>query len=100
MRKLMFIVFVALLFISACSSEPKTEDQKAFYTLGVNLNKQLLLFNLSPEELKYVQQGMSDASAGRKLAVDPNASMQRLGELAKARMDKAAEKQKAQAKPF
>ena len=100
MRKLMFIVFVALLFIPACSPEPKTEDQKAFYALGVQINEQLLIFNLSPEELKYVQQGMSDASAGKKLAIDPKASMQKLGELAKARMAKAAEKQKALAKPF
>ena len=100
MRKLMFIVFVALLFIPACSPEPKTEDQKAFYALGVQINKQLLIFNLSPEELKYVQQGMSDASAGKKLAVDPDASMKKIGELAKARMAIAAEKQKALAKPF
>jgi FKBP-type peptidyl-prolyl cis-trans isomerase FkpA len=100
MRKLMFIVFVALLFISACSSEPKTEEQKAFYAIGVSINKQLSVFNMSPEELKYVQQGMSDAAAGKKLAVDPDASMQKIGELAKARMAKAAEKQKALAKPF
>ena len=100
MRKLMFIVFVALLFISACSSEPKTEEQKAFYAIGVQLNKQLSVFNMSPEELKYVQQGISDASAGKKLAVDPDASMKKIGELAKARMAKAAEKQKALAKPF
>jgi FKBP-type peptidyl-prolyl cis-trans isomerase FkpA len=100
MRKLMFIVFVALLFIPACSPEPKTEDQKAFYALGVSINQQLSIFNLSPEELKYVQQGMSDASAGKKLAIDPKTSMQKLGELAKARMAKAAEKQKALAKPL
>ena len=100
MRKLMFIVFVALLFISACSSEPKTEEQKAFYAIGVSINKQLSVFNMSPEELKYVQQGMSDASAGKKLAVDPDASMRKIGELAKARMAIAAEKQKALAKPF
>jgi FKBP-type peptidyl-prolyl cis-trans isomerase FkpA len=100
MRKLMFIVFVALLLISACSSEPKTEEQKAFYAIGVQLNKQLSVFNMSPEELKYVQQGMSDASAGKKLAIDPNTSMKKIGELAKARMAKAAEKQKALAKPF
>jgi len=101
MRKLMFIVLIALLFIPACSPEPKTEDQKALYALGVQINKQLLIFNLSPEELKYVQQGMSDASAGKKLAVDPDASMmKKLGELAKSRMAKATEKQKALAKPF
>ena len=100
MRKLMFIVFVALLFIPACSQEPKTEEQKAFYSLGVNINKQLSVFDMSPEELKYVQQGMSDASAGKKLAAEPDANMQKLGELAKARMAKATEKQKALAKPF
>jgi len=100
MRKLTFIVFAALLFIPACSPEPKTEDQKAFYALGVHLNKQLSVFDLSAEELKYVQQGMSDAAAGKKLAVDPDASIPKLGELAQARMAKATEKQKALAKPF
>ncbi len=100
MRKLMFIIFVALLFIPACSQEPKTEEQKAFYALGVSITKQLSVFDMSPEELKYVQQGMSDASAGKKLAAEPDANMQKLGELAKARMAKATEKQKALAKPF
>ncbi|PKN52641.1 MAG: peptidylprolyl isomerase [Deltaproteobacteria bacterium HGW-Deltaproteobacteria-13] len=100
MRKLMFIVFAALLFIPACSQEPKTDDQKAFYSLGVHLNKQISIFDLSPEELKYVQQGLSDASAGKKLAVDADANVPKLGELVKARMARAAEKQKALAKPF
>jgi FKBP-type peptidyl-prolyl cis-trans isomerase FkpA len=100
MRKLMFIVFVALLFIPACSQEPKTEEQKAFYSLGVNINKQLSVFDMSPEELKYVQKGMTDASAGTKLAAEPEANMKKLSELAKARMARTTEKQKALAKPF
>lgn len=100
MRKLMLIVFVALLFIPACSQGPKTEDQKALYALGAQISKQLSVFDLSPEELKYVQQGMSDASAGKKLAAEPSAYMQKIGALARTRMAKAAEKQKALAKPF
>ncbi len=101
MRKLMMVVFIALMAVWGCSPEaPKTEDQKAFYALGVHLNKQLSVFDLSPEELKFVQQGMSDASAGKKLAAEPEANMRKLGELAQARMAKATEKQKAQAKPF
>ncbi|MDP2854743.1 MAG: FKBP-type peptidyl-prolyl cis-trans isomerase [Smithellaceae bacterium] len=101
MRKLMIVVFIALFAVWGCSPEaPKTEDQKAFYALGAHLNKQLSVFDLSPEELKYVQQGMSDAAAGKKLATEPEANMQKLGELAQARMAKATEKQKAQAKPF
>lgn len=100
MRKLMFIILAMLLVIPACTKEPKTDEQKAFYSLGVNINKQLSVFDMTPEELKYVQQGMSDAAAGKKLAVEPEANMQKLGQLAKARMTKAAEKQKALAKPF
>ncbi|MEN6620650.1 MAG: FKBP-type peptidyl-prolyl cis-trans isomerase [Smithella sp.] len=100
MRKLMFIILAMLLVIPACTKEPKTDEQKAFYSLGVNINKQLSVFDMTLEELKYVQQGMSDAAAGKKLAAEPEANMQKLGQLAKARMTKAAEKQKAQAKPF
>jgi FKBP-type peptidyl-prolyl cis-trans isomerase FkpA len=100
MRKLMIIVFVALLAIPACSQQPKTEDQKALYALGVHLNKQLSVFDLSPEELKYVQQGMTDAAAGKKLEAEPEASMQKLGLLAQSRMLRVAEKQKELSKPF
>jgi FKBP-type peptidyl-prolyl cis-trans isomerase FkpA len=103
MRKLPFMVFVALLVIptvQAFSTEPKTEDQKVFCAMGVQINKQLSVFDLSPEELKYLQQGISDAAEGKKLAADPDAYRQKISELAKARMAKATEKQKALAKPF
>ena len=101
MRKLVVVVCIALIAIWGCSPEaPKTEDQKAFYALGVHLNKQLSVFDLSPEEFKYVQLGMSDASAGKKLAAEPEANMKKLGELAQARMQKATEKQKDLSKLF
>ena len=100
MRKLMIVVFVALLAFPACSPSPKTEDQKAFYALGVHLNKQVSIFDLSPEEWKYVQQGMSDAAAGKKLAAEPETNMQKLGLLAQSRMVRTAEKQKELSKPF
>jgi FKBP-type peptidyl-prolyl cis-trans isomerase FkpA len=104
MRKLFLVFLVALLAIAGCSPTqtpaPKTEDEKALYALGVNLNQQLSIFDLSPEELKYVQLGMADAAAGKKLAAEPEANMQKLNQLAKDRMTRTAEKQKALAKPF
>ncbi len=101
MRKLIMVVCVALVAVWGCSPQaPKTEDQKAFYALGVHLSKQLSVFDLTTEELKYVQLGMSDAAGGKKLAAEPEANMQKLGELAQARMQKATEKQKELAKPF
>ena len=97
----MIVVCVALVTVWGCSPQaPKTEDQKAFYALGVHLSKQLSVFDLTTEELKYVQMGMSDAAGGKKLAAEPEANMQKLGELAQARMQKATEKQKELAKPF
>ncbi len=100
MRKLFFIVIVALLTFSGCSSSPTTDEQKALYALGVHLSKQVYIFDLSPEELKYVQQGLSDASTGKKLAAEPEANMQKLGLLAQARMIRTTEKQKELSKPF
>jgi FKBP-type peptidyl-prolyl cis-trans isomerase FkpA len=100
MRKLMIIVFVALLAIPACSQQPKTEDEKALYALGVHLNNQVSVFDLSADEMKYVQQGMSDAHAGKKLAAEPEANMQKLGLLAQARVLRTSQKQKELAKPF
>lgn len=101
MRKLMIVAVVALMALWGCSTEaPKTEDQKSFYALGVHLNKQLSIFDLTPEEMKYVQMGLSDAATGKKLAAEPEAQMQKLGELAQARMAKATEKNKASAKSF
>ena len=100
MRKLMIIVFAALLVIPACSQQPKTEDEKAFYALGVHLNRQITVFDMSPEELKYVQQGMSDASSGKKLAAEPEANMQKLNLLAQSRVIRIVEKQKELSVPF
>ena len=104
MRKSTFIVLVALLAVVACSPSstpaPETEDQKALYALGVHLSRQLAVFDLTPEELKYVQLGMADAAAGKKLAAEPEAYTQKLARLAQDRVTKATEKQKALAKPF
>ena len=95
MRKLMTIFIVAAIAVWGCSPQtPKTEEQKAFYALGAHLNKQLSVFDLSPEEFKYVQQGMADSAAGKKLAVEPEDQLRKLGELAQARMERATEKQK------
>jgi FKBP-type peptidyl-prolyl cis-trans isomerase FkpA len=100
MRKWMIVVAVALFAFPACSSQPKTEDDKALYALGVQIQKQLAVFDLSADELKMVQQGMKDSAAGKKLEADPEIQMQNIAALAEARMAKATEKQKALSKAF
>ncbi|MDI6743048.1 MAG: FKBP-type peptidyl-prolyl cis-trans isomerase [Smithella sp.] len=101
MRKSLIVIFVALFVVWGCSTqEPKTDEQKALYSVGVNLSKQISVLDLSPEELKFVQQGMTDAATGKKLAAEPEASIQKINEMVKDRMVKATEKQKALAQPF
>ena len=101
MRKLMVIVIVAMVTVCGCSPQaPKTEEHKAFYALGAHLNKQLSVFDLTPEEFKYVQQGMADSAAGKKLAVEPEEQLKKLGELAQSRMERATVKQKEKSKAY
>jgi len=104
MRKLM-IAFVVLLMavlmaVSAWAAQPQTEDQKTLYALGALLTKQLSVFNLSVDEYEYVQQGITDAAAGKTLAADPEAYKQNITALAQTRMQATAQKQKELAKPF
>jgi FKBP-type peptidyl-prolyl cis-trans isomerase FkpA len=56
--------------VHAASSSLKTEDQKTLYGVGLVIARQLAVFNLSPAELKLVQQGIVDGVKGRKPRVD------------------------------
>jgi FKBP-type peptidyl-prolyl cis-trans isomerase FkpA len=100
MRKIIISVFVVLLALPAWAVQPQTEDQKTLYALGVHLTKQLSIFNLSADEYEFVKQGMTDAAAGNKLEMEPEAYIQNINHLAQTRMQAAAQKQKELAKPY
>jgi FKBP-type peptidyl-prolyl cis-trans isomerase FkpA len=100
MRKIIVAVVVLLMVVPVWAAQPDTEDQKTLYALGAILAKQLSVFNLSADEYDYLQQGMKDAAAGKKLAAEPDAYMQKINALAQTRMQAAAVKQKELAKPY
>jgi len=104
MRKLMIafavLLMAVLMAVSAWAAQPQTEDQKTLYALGALLTKQLSVFNLSVDEYEYVQQGITDAAAGKTLAAEPEAYKQNITALAQTRMQATAQKQKELAKPF
>jgi len=100
MQKFILFVFVMLLALPVWAAAPQTEDQKTLYALGVHMTKQLSMFNLSAEEYEFVKQGMTDAAAGQKLVVEPEAYRQQLNQLAQSRLQASAEKQKELSKGY
>jgi FKBP-type peptidyl-prolyl cis-trans isomerase FkpA len=93
MTRLIISVLIMLLVTPAFAGEaPKTDEQKTLYAIGLIVSRSLAVFNLSPAELEYVQQGISDAMTGKKLQVDLAAQNDKVQELARVRRKAQGEK--------
>jgi len=53
-------VLVAMTTVSAAGQEPKTDEQKTLYSLGVAVSQSLSAFNLTEAELEMVKAGLTD----------------------------------------
>jgi FKBP-type peptidyl-prolyl cis-trans isomerase FkpA len=99
MRKLMMLTMV--LALAGCGNPtPKTEEEKTFYALGLSLGRQVKMFNLTPEELKYVQAGLHAQVTGTQTEVDLQTYGPKLSELARTRSMAEANKEKERGKAF
>ncbi|HEX2493376.1 MAG TPA: FKBP-type peptidyl-prolyl cis-trans isomerase N-terminal domain-containing protein, partial [Steroidobacter sp.] len=96
MRPLVAIVALLLpaVHVTALAAEPKTEEEKALYSLGVALSQNVINFNLTEAELEMVKQGLTDGILQRNLKVDPKAYVPQLRELQTKRMAAAAATEK------
>src|SRR3954469_17432449 len=77
--------------------EPKTEEQKTIYALGLMLGRNIGVFNLTPEELELVKAGMTD-SIQKKPSVDLATYGPKLDGLARGRSAATATAEKGRAK--
>lgn len=100
MRRLVLAALVTLVAVPAFAAEPKTEDQKTFYSVGIVIARQLAVFGLSADELEMVQQGITDGVTGKTPAVNVNAYQGKIQQLATARRDAQSQKLAAQSKEF
>jgi FKBP-type peptidyl-prolyl cis-trans isomerase FkpA len=95
MRWLSALVLLALVVPSpAAAQELKTEDEKAFYAIGLALSDRLAPFGLSAAELEFVKAGLADGALGRERKVDPRAHAARIQQLRQARAAVVAESEK------
>lgn len=79
---------------------PVTEDEKTIYALGLMLSKNLMAFDLTPEEVALVQQALADSMTGKTPAVKIDQYETKVRELAQSRGAKRAEKEKAAGKAY
>ena len=93
---------VALVFVSAgvAFADPKTEDEKTLYALGIAISQNLGQFALTEAELKMVEEGMRDGVLNKPRKVDLQTYGPKLQELQRTRATAAAASEKKAAQPF
>lgn len=103
MRRMLYLVFVLglLVVMPACANDAasqaptlETEEQKTLYALGLAIAQQLGTMDLTPEELAYVQAGLSDSILGEEPKVAIEEYGPKLQQLAQTRMTAAIEREK------
>ena len=81
-------VAAALLALSvpafAATPDPKTEEDKTVYALGVLVSRNFKEFKLNAKQVEQVQKGMTDSLTGKKLAVDMEKTQPKVMEYLKA----------------
>lgn len=86
MHRIILTALITLLAIPAYAvDQPKTEEEKTLYAIGVVLARQLSTFSLTPAEFEMVKEGLTDTMAGKTPAVDPDAYNPKVQELANVR---------------
>lgn len=101
MHRMIAVVLLALLATPVCALEtPKNDDQKTLYAIGMLIARQLTVFNLTPDEVEIVKQGLTDSVAGKKTDIDIASYGQKVQDLARSRRKAQGEKLAVQNKGF
>jgi FKBP-type peptidyl-prolyl cis-trans isomerase FkpA len=101
MHKLGALALLLALVSPVLAADPQTDDQKAFYALGVGVSKQLAqLQPLTPEEIGFITAGITDALSSKPLKADPEQFGSKIRDIAQARMKVAAEGEKKKGVEF
>ncbi len=103
-KKLLPLAAAAVLTLTSVScsktKEPKTDDEKAFYSVGVMFGSRLNQMQLSDAELDLLAQGLKDSAKNEKQKVDPMQFQQKIQEIFKDRMSKVASEVKKKGNEF
>jgi len=82
------------------SSAPKTENEKVFYALGMDIGKSVDVFSLSPSELEMVKAGLTDAVTKRPSKIDFDKTRPKIREMVQQRKQVRIDAEKEKSKNF
>src|SRR5512139_3419987 len=85
---------------SFAADVPETENDRTLYAIGLLVSRSLTVFNLTPDELEIVKQGITDAATGKHPAVDLEVYNPKVQELARARRKDQGERMASANKAF
>jgi FKBP-type peptidyl-prolyl cis-trans isomerase len=101
MHKLGALALLLVFVAPVLAADPQTDEQKAFYALGVGLSKQLMqLQPLTAGEVEMINAGLGDALNGKPAKADPEQFGPKIREIAQARMKVAGETEKKKGVEF
>jgi FKBP-type peptidyl-prolyl cis-trans isomerase FkpA len=92
MKTILSCALAALLAAVALAhaADPKSEDEKVLYAIGIAISQNLAWFNLSEAELKMVEQGIEDGVLNKTRKVDLQAYGSKITDLQKSRTTQIA----------
>src|SRR5688572_10615355 len=102
-RRAMACIVTAVLCISiarAAEPEPKTDEQKTLYALGLAISQNLAPFNLSAADLDMVKAGLSDGVLGKTPRADLQTYGPKIQTLQQTRSAAVADKEKKAGKAY
>ena len=83
------------------SKDPyKNDDERAVYTIGFLMGRNVAPFNLTPAEVKIAAAGLGDAALGKTPSVDIRFHQSRVNDMLAKRMEGAAAVEKGKGKVF
>ena len=104
MKKALLLLTTAFL-VTSCKSgnetvELKTEDQKAFYTIGYSWGEKLKGLNISQDEFKALMKGAQASINEKKPEVDLAGYSEHISKMARIRSESSTQKEKDSGKKF
>lgn len=91
--KQLLILLLGSIFLCACEPKLSSDEDKIFYSLGVELGKNIRTFSLSVNEAELVAMGVKDAALNKSLKANPADYLGKLTNITSARARVNAEKE-------